>query len=229
MEELRAETQASVMRMAVPNRLGADEYLWFQGDSAKTVHFIESGRVAIEVASPDGFVSILTVLGPGEVVGEQSLVDTRRRRSASVRALEERQHVQHHVRASSRSSAPNYPSVDRFLVRVLASRVDRLSTQVLEAAYDDVEARVNRRLVVLTEAYRRPDQDGSVTIRITQDELARMAGSTRPSVNRHLRRLQQAGIIELGRGRVTVHRSRPADVTHSDRSESNPTMPDETG
>ena len=204
MEELRDETQASVMRMAVTNRLRADEYLWFQGDSARTVHFIESGRVAIEVASPDGFVSILTVMGPGEVVGEQSLVDTQRRRSGSVRALED-------VSTFSITSAQfeelrtNYPSVDRFLVRVLASRVDRLSTQVLEAAHDDVEARVNRRLVVLTEAYRRPGRDGSVVIRITQDELARMAGSTRPSVNRHLRRLERAGIIELGRGRVTVH------------------------
>lgn len=204
LEELRDETQASVMRMAVTNRLLADEYLWFQGDSARTVHFIESGRVAIEVASPDGFVSILTIMGPGEVVGEQSLVDTQRRRSGSVRALED-------VSTFSITSAQfeelrtNYPSVDRFLVRVLASRVDRLSTQVLEAAHDDVEARVNRRLVVLTEAYRRPGQDGSVVIRITQDELARMAGSTRPSVNRHLRRLERAGIIELGRGRVTVH------------------------
>ncbi|MFA9563841.1 MAG: Crp/Fnr family transcriptional regulator [Acidimicrobiales bacterium] len=206
LEELRDETQASVMRMAVTNRLRADEYLWFQGDSARTVHFIESGRVAIEVASPDGFVSILTVMGPGEVVGEHSLVDTQRRRSGSVRALED-------VSTFSITSAQfeelrtNYPSVDRFLVRVLASRVDRLSTQVLEAAYDDVEARVNRRLAVLTEAYRHPGEDGSVVIRITQDELARMAGSTRPSVNRHLRRLEDAGIIELGRGRVTVHRS----------------------
>lgn len=203
LEELREETQARVLDMAVQNRLGADEYLWFQGDRARTVHFIESGRVSIEVSSPDGFVSILTVLVPGEVVGEQSLVDSDRRRTASVRALED-------VTTFSITSAQfdelrvAYPSVDRFLVRVLASRVDRLSTQVLEAAYDDVEVRVNRRLGVLAEAYRRPEEDGPVTISITQDELARMAGSTRPSVNRHLRRLEQAGIIELGRGRVTV-------------------------
>ena len=38
-----------------------------------------------------------------------------------------------------------------------------------------------------------------------------MAGSTRPSVNRHLRRLEQAGVIEIGRGRVTV--LRPDQVT----------------
>lgn len=205
LEELRSETQASVMDMAVRNRLGADEYLWFQGDTARTVHFIESGRAAIEVSSSDGFVSILTVLGPGEVVGEQSLVESERRRSASVRALED-------LTTFSITSGQfdelrsDYPSVDRFLVRVLASRVERLSTQVLEAAYDDVEARVNRRLRVLTEAYRRPGENGSVTIKITQDELARMAGSTRPSVNRHLRRLEHAGVIELGRGRLTVLR-----------------------
>ena len=210
LEELGPETQARVMDMAVPNRVGADEYLWFQGDRAATVHFIAAGRASIEVASPDGFVSILTVLGPGEVVGEQSLVEHERRRTASVRALQE-------LRTFSITSRQfealrhDHPSVDRLLVRVLASRVDRLSTQVLEAAYDDVEARVNRRLRVLTEAYRRPDQGGPVTITITQDALARMAGSTRPSVNRHLRRLEQAGVIELGRGRLTV--LRPDRVT----------------
>ncbi len=210
LEELGSETRAGVMDMAVQNRLGADEYLWFQGDRAATVHFIEAGRASIEVSSPDGFVSILTVLGPGEVVGEQSLVDSDRRRSASVRALEE-------LRTFSITSRQfeelrnEHPSVDRLLVRVLASRVDRLSTQVLEAAYDDVGARVNRRLRVLTEAYGRPSQDGPVTIKVTQDELARMAGSTRPSVNRHLRRLEQAGVIEIGRGRLTV--LRPDQVT----------------
>ena len=39
---------------------------------------------------------------------------------------------------------------------------------------------------------------------ITQEDLATMAGTTRPTVNRVLRRLEEAGAVALARGRIEV-------------------------
>ncbi len=41
-------------------------------------------------------------------------------------------------------------------------------------------------------------------VSVTQEEIATMAGTTRPTVNRVMQDLAEAGIVELGRGRFTV-------------------------
>jgi CRP/FNR family transcriptional regulator len=46
-------------------------------------------------------------------------------------------------------------------------------------------------------------QEG-VTIRLRQADLAQMAGTSRESVSRFLAVLERAGVVKVGRGRVTV-------------------------
>jgi CRP/FNR family cyclic AMP-dependent transcriptional regulator len=43
-----------------------------------------------------------------------------------------------------------------------------------------------------------------VTIRMTQADLAQLAGTSRESVSRFLATLERAGVVQVGRGRVTV-------------------------
>jgi CRP/FNR family cyclic AMP-dependent transcriptional regulator len=57
---------------------------------------------------------------------------------------------------------------------------------------------VLRRLLELDSVFER----GPVAV--TQEEIATMAGTTRPTVNRVMQDLAEAGIVELGRGRFTV-------------------------
>jgi CRP/FNR family transcriptional regulator len=46
-------------------------------------------------------------------------------------------------------------------------------------------------------------RDG-VTIRMNQSDLAQLAGTSRESVSRFLAVLERAGVVRVGRGRVTV-------------------------
>ena len=87
-------------------------------------------------------------------------------------------------------------------VEVLARRVDELSQSLLEAMYVGVDRRVVRRLVDLAGTY--GGSANRVTVPMTQDDLAGMAGATRPTVNQVLQRLAAAGVIELGRGRIEL-------------------------
>ena len=43
-----------------------------------------------------------------------------------------------------------------------------------------------------------------VTITLTQDDLADLAGTSRATVNRVLREDEQRGVLRLGRGRTTI-------------------------
>jgi CRP-like cAMP-binding protein len=43
-----------------------------------------------------------------------------------------------------------------------------------------------------------------VAVELNQTEIAELAGVTRPTANRVLRRLEAGSVVELDRGRVTV-------------------------
>jgi CRP-like cAMP-binding protein len=89
------------------------------------------------------------------------------------------------------------------LVEALATEVRRLASRLVEALYTPVEQRVWHRLAELTVMFQRPDTT-SVTIPLTQDELAQIVGTTRPTVNRVLRAAEERGVVQLSRGRLQV-------------------------
>ena len=69
---------------------------------------------------------------------------------------------------------------------------------LLHALLMPPEARLWRRLAVLADAY------GTDPIDMSQDDLARAAGTVRQTVNRALRRAAQNGVIDVTRGAVRV-------------------------
>jgi CRP/FNR family cyclic AMP-dependent transcriptional regulator len=172
------------------------------GDVADSFHVVLEGRAAVRVTTPAGESAIVTVLGPDSHFGEVSLLGgAEPRRTADVVALER-------VRTLSIPAAVFHdlrernPRLERLVTSILAQRVEELSAQLVEALYDGLERRLVRRLVSLAGTFAGSATD--VVVPLTQDELAQLAGGARPSVNQVLRRLEDAGVVRLSRGRVTV-------------------------
>ena len=184
-------------------RFTRGEVLVHEGDPSDSVHFVESGRLAVQVTTADGDTAILNVLGPGAYFGELSLLDGRApTRSASVVALETAT-----TRILSASAFHDlrrrHRGADGLLLVLLTRRVEELSARLVEVMYDGLDRRLYRRLVELSELYA-DGSDGPVTVPLTQEHLAELVGGTRPSVNQVLQRLASQGVVEIGRGRVTV-------------------------
>ena len=94
--------------------------------------------------------------------------------------------------------------VDSMLVTALSERVNRLTEHLLEALFATAEKRLCRRLHELTNTYIVPGVGGPISIPLTQEELASLAGTSRPTVNRVLQDLVQADIVVVRRGSVEV-------------------------
>jgi CRP/FNR family cyclic AMP-dependent transcriptional regulator len=195
--ERRAVLQATTRR-----KFRKGDTIFHEGDLGDTLHMIERGHVAVRVSTPGGDVVTLTVLGGGECFGEQALLSPDDRRTASVVALDATETLALH-RNDFAVLRERQPAVEQFLVGVLAATVRRLSEQVLEALYVPVDKRLLRRLVDLVDMY--GDGEQPCSIPITQEDLADMAGTTRPSANRCLHDLVTAGIADLTRGRITIN------------------------
>ena len=88
------------------------------------------------------------------------------------------------------------------LTEALVTEVRRLSAALIEALYVPVERRVWLRLIDLVELY---GGDTPVVIPLTQDDIAQLAGTTRPTANRVLRAGEDHGVVQLGRSRIEVH------------------------
>lgn len=178
-----------------------DEVIFHQGDPADTLHLIAAGHVSVRVMLRGGEFVVVAILGPGDAFGELALVGDPDRRGATVAALERCETLSldrnqfEHLRTS-------YPGVDRFLVELLSARVEKLNSYLLEALYVPVERRVLRRLLDLCELYIGDDQ--RIVIPVTQEMLASLAGTTRPTANQVLRRLVASEIVEVSRSQIVV-------------------------
>src|SRR5262249_2914871 len=150
--------------------------------------------------TPLGSTATFAVLGPGEAVGELALLSDGDR-AATVMALEATETLSLR-RDPFEDLLRSQPHVGRLLNTLLPPPARRLNGELVEAYFDSAETRVARRLLAL--ARRMPDQEGRRLVRLTQEDFAGLAGTSRATVNRTLRDLQEAGAIALARGRVEV-------------------------
>jgi CRP-like cAMP-binding protein len=190
------ENVRRLLSIARRRTFGKGEVVFHRGDPADCLHLIVSGRFAVGITTPLGSTALLGVRGPGDAFGELALVESGGHRSATVAALEPAETRSVLVGDFERLRR-EHPSVDGLLVRLLGERVQRLSEQLTEAYYLSAEKRVLRRLVELAELY-------SDCIRLPQEQLAELAGTSRATTNRVLRDLERRGVLELGRSTVLV-------------------------
>jgi CRP-like cAMP-binding protein len=178
-----------------------NDTLFHEGDPGDTLHVIDKGHVAIRVSTRSGDVVTLTVLGPAASFGEQALLDARSARTASAVALDSVETRTLHRRDFEALRASS-PTVERFLTEMLAAQVRRLTEQLLDALYVPADQRVVRRLADVAEVYAADGNEAELALR--QDDLATMAGTTRPTANRVLKQLEAEGTVELARGRISI-------------------------
>lgn len=188
-------------REALATRLRTRHYtrgqvVFNDGDVGDCLHLVQRGRVDVQLASLSGHAITVRVVHPGEFFGELALVNVSHRRTGRVTALEPTETLALY-RTDFEELRRSHPGVDRLLVAALAERVRIMSDLALELLLP-AEDRVWRRLHVLAEAY------GAEPIRMSQDDLARAAGTVRQTVNRVLQAGARRGVIEVGRGQIRV-------------------------
>lgn len=195
------ELRRHVLAAARLRRFARGEVVFHEGDPGDTFHLIAKGRFAVRVSTQLGETATLAVLGRGDFFGELALL-AENPRTATITALEAAETMALR-RDSFDELRGTHPPVQAFLVEVLGEQVRRLSDQVIEALYVPADKRVLRRLSGLAGIYAAGD-GGPVEIPMTQDDLATMAGTSRATVNRVLGEAEQAGLISIGRRRVSV-------------------------
>jgi CRP/FNR family cyclic AMP-dependent transcriptional regulator len=163
----------------------------------EVAYLIQAGTVKVCAARADGSEVIIALRGPGELVGEMSLIDEEVR-SADVVALEACR-LWWIDRAAMEGCLRTMPELAFNLLRLLSRRLRAATAQIQALATLDVPGRVARQLLTFAEEYGQAEADGAVRIplRLTQGDLASMVGATRASVNEVVVTFKQLGYLAV--------------------------------
>jgi CRP-like cAMP-binding protein len=187
-------------------RYAKGEAVVLRGDPGTTLYVIESGRANVVITSPKGQEAILNVLGPGDFFGDIALLDGRPRTADVIAAETSRMLLLE--RSAFIRAIEESPRLALGLLAALAGRL-RYDVDLLEEALlHDVPARLAKVLLRLSNPPSRShDQAGPIPIRLTQTELAGLAGASRESVNRCLRLFEDSGIVHRNGRQIIVDRA----------------------
>ena len=200
--ELSAEELRGVADVAIPRSYPKGVRVFHEGDLSDACYIVRSGDLRVTREHPDGRAIALATLGPGDIFGELAMLDGEAR-SASVEALSECDLLALPA-ADMRRLLVAAPDITVKLVIALTRRLREANERISRQSFQTVPSRVAGVLSQLIAEEQPLEVREGVTIRMTQADLAQLAGTSRESVSRFLATLERAGVVRVGRGRVTV-------------------------
>jgi CRP/FNR family cyclic AMP-dependent transcriptional regulator len=195
--EVQALLKGARYRLVAPGQV-----VFLRGDPTDGLYGVLAGSVLIVVDSTEGKELVLNKHGAGEFFGEVSLLDGAAR-SATAVAYEPSKLV-HLGRDRLLDFLRRRPEAMLRIVEMLCARMRRVTHLVEDSIFLDVATRLARQIVALAGARRPADGNLAATLHLTQNDLARMLGVSREFVGKQLTQWRDAGIVELGRRRLTI-------------------------
>jgi CRP-like cAMP-binding protein len=201
---LTSQERALLERQMVKQRYGRDDYLFFEGEPAEWLLLVVEGRVKMIKHSESGRETILATFGPGQVVGEVGVL-AGEAYPATAQALEPT------ITLSLRRDAyadlvRGHPELAWALIVELGRRLQSAHEKLRSFAVEKVERRVARVLLRMANTTGERLADGSVriTVPLSRQDIADMAGTVVETAIRTMSKFQKQGLIETREGHIVL-------------------------
>jgi CRP/FNR family transcriptional regulator, cyclic AMP receptor protein len=185
-----------------PKALLGDK-IFVQGEIARTVFYIQKGRVKVTVLSNHGKEAIIGILSQGQFFGEGCL-DGVVLRIATAHAMEECL-LTSITKATMIATLDAEPKFSAFFMAFLLSRNSRIEDDLIDQLFNSSERRLARLLLLLAD-FGKEGSAQPVPVTLSQETLAEMIGTTRSRVSFFMNNFRKKGLISYD-GKIEVHRS----------------------
>ena len=200
--DLSAAELERIGSAAVSRAYPTNVRVFHEGDQSDACYIVRSGELRVTREHSDGRAIALATLGPGDFFGELAMLDGGTR-SASVETLTDCELLALPA-ADVRRVIADHGDIAAKLIVALTRRLRETNERVARQSFQTVPSRVAGVLSQLIAEETIPVDRHGITLRMTQADLAQLAGTSRESVSRFLATLERAGVVAVGRGRVTV-------------------------
>ena len=199
---LSEDDMARVAAVTVERRYERGDIIILEGDRGGALYFVRSGLVKVFKSSPGGKEQVLRLIEAGRTFNDVPALDAGPN-PASAAALEP-SIVYATGGAELRRLIAERPGVALATVQALAGALRHLVALVEDLSFRHVTARVAKILIEQDASAVASGAPGKAVHRLTQQEMAAMAGTAREMVGRALKELEATGAIRIQRGRITV-------------------------
>jgi CRP/FNR family transcriptional regulator, cyclic AMP receptor protein len=200
---LTADEREAIAGRSRIRTFSAGQTIFAIGSPGDQLMALLSGTIRISVPSADSKELVLTIIQPGEVIGELAVFDGKERsadaiaETACTLAVLERQDVL--------SFFERNPAAWPKLVEVLCERLRRTDQAFAEVAMLPLPARLAKTMLRLLRDRGDSAAADALKIQFSQRDLGNMVGGTRESVNRCIREWQRTGLVQVSEGVIVVN------------------------
>jgi CRP/FNR family transcriptional regulator, cyclic AMP receptor protein len=188
----------------------AKEPIFRQGDPARAVFYLVSGKVQLVVVSKQGREAVVAILEAGAFFGEGCLI-SQSLRMASAIAIEDSVVVRIEKGTMIRALREQ-PAFAKSFMEYLLTRNVQVESDLVDQLFNSSEKRLARILLLLAHI----GNNGKMRMvvpKINQETLAAKVGTTRSRINYFMNKFRKLGLIEYN-GDLKVHSALMNVIVH---------------
>jgi CRP/FNR family transcriptional regulator, cyclic AMP receptor protein len=180
-----------------------DQVVFSQGQVADAVFYIHQGKVKLTVVSEQGKEAVVAILGPGDFFGEGCL-NGHPLRIATTRAMDECV-VTRLEKAAMIDAIHKEPDFSQLFMSYLLHRNSRIEEDLIDQLFNSSEKRLARLLLLLAN-FGKEGRPEPIAVKVSQEMLAEMIGTTRSRVSFFMNKFRKLGLIDYN-GKLEVRNS----------------------
>lgn len=200
---LTNEEQIAFRQFAKKIQVKAGQMIFEEEESPQFVYLIEVGAIKISRSSPLGEVVTVGIRQSGDVVGVAEVLRGMNR-CCFAEALETCELWKLDSQSFIKILYTN-PGLAVKVTTALGTRLREAETTILNLVTLEVDRRLAKLLLELARKHSKPGEKGlKINIRLTQQELATMIGTSRQTVTTTLQKFKSEGLIESNKRNIEI-------------------------
>ncbi|MCE5287461.1 MAG: Crp/Fnr family transcriptional regulator [Pelosinus sp.] len=202
-KELPPEDLAIISQVTVEGRYKKNGVIFRDGEIGEGFHYVKTGKVKIIKLSTDGREHIINILGPSDVFAEVLLFNKGYYPATAV-ALEDS--CVGIIRNSEiERIIISHPHVAINIIQAMSKKLLFAQNKINSFAFSDSYAKIAQTLDLLARQHGQKNLRGmEITLDITRQDIANLAGTTRETVSRVFSRMKKDKVVAEEERRIVI-------------------------
>ena len=177
------------------------EHIFEEGDSVNGIYCVKQGVCKLSKLSANGKDQIVKLVKPGELLGQRSMISDEHANLSAV-ALEDME-VCFIPRSEVMTLFDNNNKFSMNLMKTICGDLKESDEHMVSISQKTVKERLAETLIYLQDSFGK-NEDGSLRIQLSREELAGMIGTATESCIRLLSDFNKLGLIELVGKKIVI-------------------------
>ena len=185
-----------VLSKIVHKEFKKNEIIFLEGSKAKTLYFVNQGKIKLYKYTKDGREQILHILSEGDFFGELNLLKESEY-GFNAQAIENSK-ICTLSKDELKDILLSKPEIAIKILEVMGDRLSKIENLAQNLATNDIDARISYLLLDLAKKYGEIELDSiNIDLPINREEMASYIGVARETISRKLKKFEKEGLIKV--------------------------------